>query len=74
MRKLNIDGLKVTQPVQSNGVFIIIPHDVAASLSKEYFFYPWNEIASEYRWMTSWDTTVMDIENFVDMLNMLMNS
>jgi threonine aldolase len=70
----NIDGLKVTQPVQSNGVFIIIPHDVAASLSKEYFFYPWNEIASEYRWMTSWDTTVMDIENFVDMLNMLMNS
>jgi threonine aldolase len=66
----DIDGLKVTQPVQSNGVFVIIPGKVAEKLSKEYFFYPWNEKTSEYRWMTSWDTTEEDISNFVDLLKM----
>jgi threonine aldolase len=64
----NIDGLRITQPVQSNGIFVIIPQQVAENLSKHYFFYPWNEKTSEYRWMTSWDTTEEDINNFVDML------
>ena len=64
----DIDGMKVTQPVQSNGVFVIIPGKVAEKLSKEYFFYPWNEKKSEYRWMTSWDTTEDDINNFVNLL------
>lgn len=64
----NIDGIKITQPVQSNGVFVIIPSLIAENLSKQYFFYPWNEKTSEYRWMTSWDTTEEDIENFVNLL------
>lgn len=68
----DIKALKVTQPVQSNGVFVIIPHSVAENLRKEYFFYPWNEKISEYRWMTSWDTTVEDIENFVALLKKLL--
>ena len=67
-RVKDINGLKITQPVQSNGIFVIIPKQVAENLSKEYFFYPWNEKTSEYRWMTSWDTTVEDIENFVKLL------
>jgi threonine aldolase len=70
----DIDGLKVTQQVQSNGVFVILPHSVALELSKEYFFYPWNEKTSEYRWMTSWDTTSEDIENFTFLLKELLLS
>jgi threonine aldolase len=69
-----IKGIKVTQKVQSNGVFVILPHDVAENLSKEYFFYPWDEKNSEYRWMTSWDTTEEDIENFVRLLKTLLKS
>jgi threonine aldolase len=68
----DIKALKVTQPVQSNGIFVIIPHSVAENLRKEYFFYPWNEKTSEYRWMTSWDTTAEDIENFVALLKKLL--
>jgi threonine aldolase len=68
-----IKGLKITQQVQSNGIFVIIPKSVAENLSKEYFFYPWNEKISEYRWMTSWDTTEEDIENFVGLLRRLLN-
>ncbi|MCX6301645.1 MAG: low specificity L-threonine aldolase [Bacteroidia bacterium] len=63
-----IKGLKITQAVQSNGVFIIIPHDVAEKVANQYFFYPWNETSSEYRLMTSWDTTEEDIEEFVRLL------
>jgi threonine aldolase len=61
----DIKGVQVTQPVQSNGVFVIIPHAVAENLQKQFFFYPWDEKRSEYRWMTSWDTTAEDIRNFV---------
>jgi len=63
-----LDGIKVTQTVQANGVFLIMPGDVAERVQKKYFFYQWNEETSEYRLMTSWDTTEEDIENFVALL------
>lgn len=64
----NIERIHITQPVQSNGVFVIMPKDVAEMVSKEYFFYPWNEQTSEYRLMTSWDTTEEDVDNFAVIL------
>ncbi len=63
-----ISGLKITQPVKSNGVFVIMPPEVAEKVMNEYFFYPWNEDISEYRLMTSWDTTEEDISEFVKLL------
>ena len=57
--------LKITQTVQSNGIFVIMPSAVAVKMCEHYFFYPWNEKASEYRLMTSWDTTEEDIEGFI---------
>jgi threonine aldolase len=65
-------GITITQPVQSNGVFVIMPENVARKVSSSYFFYPWNEAISEYRLMTSWDTTTDDIEDFVRLLKDLM--
>ena len=64
----NFNEITVTQPVQSNGVFVIMPSAVAEKMCEHYFFYPWNEKASEYRLMTSWDTTEEDIEGFVTLL------
>jgi threonine aldolase len=67
--KINgLPGIKITQKVQSNGVFVIMPSVVADKVSKTYFFYPWNELISEYRLMTSWDTTQEDIDQFVRLL------
>jgi threonine aldolase len=54
--------IKITQEVQSNGVFVIMPSEVAEKVRNHYFFYPWNEKISEYRLMASWDTTEEDIE------------
>jgi threonine aldolase len=63
-----ISKVRITQPVQSNGIFVIIPRNIAESIMQKYFFYPWNEEISEYRLMTSWDTTEEDIVEFVKIL------
>jgi len=63
-----MDGIRITQKVQANGIFLIIPHDVAESVRQQYFFYPWDEKISEYRLMTSWDTTEEDIKEFAEIL------
>jgi threonine aldolase len=65
---VHLNEIRITQKVQANGIFVIIPNDVAERVRKQYFFYPWDEKISEYRLMTSWDTTEEDIEKFVELL------
>ncbi len=60
-----IPGITITQKVQANGIFVIVPKDVIAKMQNEYFFYMWDESKSEVRWMTSFDTTEDDIKGFV---------
>lgn len=60
--------VRITQAVQSNGVFVILPPVIAEKMRKHYFFYPWDEKLSEYRLMTSWDTHESDIDDFVSIL------
>lgn len=67
-----IDGIEITQPVESNGVFAIVPKDIIPKLQEEFFFYVWVEARSEVRWMTSFDTTKEDIQDFVAVLKQLL--
>ena len=60
-----VPNVKLTQPVESNGVFAVIPEQHVAALQKKYFFYVWNEEISECRFMASFDTTEEDIHDFV---------
>jgi threonine aldolase len=60
-----VSGVEITQKVEANGVFAIIPARYVSVLQKEYFFYVWNEETSEVRLMTSFDTTEEDIRKFV---------
>jgi len=50
-----------------------MPGKVAERLRREYFFYPWNDQISEYRLMTSWDTTLDDVEQFVERLKVILS-
>lgn len=63
-----IPQITITQKVQANGVFAIVPKHVVEKLQKEYFFYMWDESKSEVRWMTSFDTTEDDIKGFISAL------
>jgi threonine aldolase len=53
--------IRFTQKVESNQLFLIMPAEAAKRLMEKYFFYYWNEAASEVRFVTSWDTTDEDI-------------
>ncbi len=63
-----IKEVKITQKVESNGVFAIVPEYVIEPLRKEFYFFMWDESRSEVRWMTTFDTTEEDIDNFVAVL------
>jgi len=47
----------VTQSVQANAVFAILPADVTARLQERHHFYVWDHRTGEVRLMCSWDTT-----------------
>lgn len=68
----DIPQIKITQKVESNGVFAIVPPEIIPKLQKEFFFYMWDEHRSEVRWMTSFDTTEEDIERFVELIRKLL--
>jgi threonine aldolase len=68
----NVPQVKITQNVDVNGVFAIIPRKIVEKLQQEYFFYEWDPENSEVRWMTSWDTTEEDIKGFVNTLKGLL--
>ena len=63
-----IPQIKITQKVEANGVFAIVPKKYVPLLQKRYFFYVWNEETSEVRFMTSFDTTEADIADFVNLV------
>ena len=63
-----IRQIRITQKVESNGVFAILPKRYVPILQKKYFFYVWNEATSEVRFMTSFDTTEDDIRDFVGLV------
>jgi len=64
----SIPQIRITQSVDANGVFAVIPAQYVPELQKEYFFYVWNEETSEVRFMTSFDTTEEDIHDFVSLV------
>jgi len=64
----SIPGVQITQKVEANGVFAIIPENLIPVLQEEYFFYVWDEEKSEVRWMTSFDTREEDVHGFCRLL------
>lgn len=66
-----IAKVKLTQRVEANGVFALIPPLAIPELQKEHFFYIWNDKTNEIRLMCSFDTTENDVRNFVRKLSEL---
>jgi threonine aldolase len=60
----DVPGVELTQEPQANAVFAILPPGVADTLRERWFFYDWDELRGEVRWMCSWDTTEADVDAF----------
>jgi len=59
-----LPDVTITQPVEANAVFAIVPPAVAEHLRERFYFYTWDEARHEVRWMCAWDTTEADVDAF----------
>ena len=71
MRK--IKDVIITQKVESNSIFFILPQEISDKLREHYFFYDWDTSRNEMRLVCSWDTTEKDITDFINYLKRLTN-
>jgi threonine aldolase len=63
-RVAGVPGVRLTQPVEANAVFAVLPPGAAEALQREWTFYTWDEATREVRWMCAWDTTEEDVDAF----------
>jgi threonine aldolase len=57
-------GVRITQPVEGNGVFAVIAPAATELLQRDWRFYVWEAASAEVRWMCSWDTTIEEVDAF----------
>jgi threonine aldolase len=68
----DIPGVTVAYPVEANGVFPVLPAAVIEELQRQYSFYVWDPPSGVVRWMTSFDTTEQDVDEFGALVSRLM--
>ena len=59
-------GLLITQRVEANAVFAVLPRRAIRALQERYYFYVWDEATDEVRWMTTFATTEAEVDAFAD--------
>lgn len=69
-----IPEVHITRKVDANAVFAIIPTHVIKPLQAKYPFYVWNEQTHELRWMCSFDTTEIEVNDFAKTLKELITA
>jgi threonine aldolase len=60
----DVPGIDIRYPVQADAVFARIDPRYLKELQREWFFYVWDEQASVIRWMTAFDATEADVDEF----------
>lgn len=60
-----IDGVTITQSVDANAVFALLPRRVTEALQRDFHFYVWDEATGEVRLMCNWATEPQDVDQFV---------
>ena len=68
-----IPHVKITRPVEGNALFAIFPEAIIEPLQQEFHFYTWNEAINEVRLMTSFQTTVVEVDTFIEALQKSVN-
>jgi threonine aldolase len=68
-----VPRITITRKVEANAVFALVPPPCIPLLQQHYFFYVWDEAASEVRWMTSFDSSAEDVEQFVHLLRQVVS-
>ncbi|MGH8962853.1 MAG: threonine aldolase family protein [Jatrophihabitantaceae bacterium] len=70
-RLRGLPEVSITQAVQANAVFAVLPARVLPTLRERFAFQVWDEQRGEVRLMTSFDTTEADVHEFAALLGEL---
>jgi threonine aldolase len=62
---IGIPGVSLRYPVESNGVFAVLPPGLIEPLQREWNFHVWDAEEHVVRWMAAFDTTEDDVDAFV---------
>lgn len=63
-----VNGVTLTQPVEANEVFAILPRHIIPKLQEQWPFHVWNESVAEARLIASFDTTEEDVAAFAKLV------
>jgi threonine aldolase len=69
-----IPGIRVTRPAPCNAIFATMDRDAIERARAEFFFYTFDELLPEIRWMTHWATEPKDIDAFTACLRRAVSS
>ncbi len=69
-----IPGVAFDAPPQVNSVFPLLPPDAIEPLRSWCFFWPWDPARHQVRWMTAWDTSADDVDQFAAGVTSVMGS
>jgi len=58
-------ALRFSQTTEANAVFAVLDNAAADRIRERVRFYDWDRAGGEVRWMTAFDTTEDDVDNFV---------
>ena len=72
-RLKDLHSLQLSPP-QANSLFPTLDHRSASTLRDWSFFWDWNAALSQYRWMTSWATSLDDVEVFAKTVRSVVGS
>jgi len=68
----NLPEVHLTQKVEVNSLYLILPQNVIKKMLEHYFFYMWNENTNEIRLVCSWDTTKPEVDAFAGRLKTIL--
>ena len=60
----DVPGVAHAAVPQANSLFPLLPVEAIEPLRQWCFFWPWDVATHQVRWMTSWDTTEVDVAAF----------
>lgn len=61
----DVPGVRLHQPVESNGVFAALDPALIEPLRREWSFHLWDEREDVVRWMAAFDTAEDDVDAFL---------
>lgn len=65
----SVDAVEIVMPVESNAIFARMPLDDAKVLQETHVFAVWDSEQSIVRWMTAFDTTEDEVDEFAERIS-----